>query len=316
MYNTSVKVGTHGQCPDVGIAYRSFNRITHAHVLVFPTIRTTLPPGVPLRRFYPYEGPFCYESRSHPCSRSRFKPNSVAITLSSALRRQPGLKITCCGSELSDCLQALRSAPADILLLGDGPSDHDCLIETLRNLHASHSRLGLILLLDSYDRNLVVNAMRSGVRGLFCRATQPFRALCRCIAVVYQGQFWANTEQMGYVIEALTSSPPTRVVNAKGEGLLSPREEQVVNLVAEGIGNRQVAQQLGIKENTVKKSLLRIYDKLGVSNRVELVLYALTHRGAETSAPKRPPLSVLAEDCVESIQVRAGGITLPVHSDN
>jgi hypothetical protein len=49
--------------------------------------------------------------------------------LSSALRRQPGLKITCCGSELSDCLQALRSAPADILLLGDGPSDHDCLIK-------------------------------------------------------------------------------------------------------------------------------------------------------------------------------------------
>lgn len=67
----------------------------------------------------------------------------------------------------------------------------------------------------------------------------------------------------------------------KGEGLLTPREEQVVNLVAEGIGNREIAQQLGIRESTVKKSLLRIYDKLGVSNRVELVLYALTHRGAE-----------------------------------
>jgi DNA-binding NarL/FixJ family response regulator len=141
--------------------------------------------------------------------------------LSSALRRQPGLKVTCCRSELSDCLQALRSAPADILLLGDGPADHDRLIETLRNLHANHPRLGLILLLDSYDRNLVVNAMRSGVRGLFCRATQPFRALCRCIAVVYQGQFWANTEQMGYVIEALTSSPSMRIINAKGDGLLS-----------------------------------------------------------------------------------------------
>jgi len=76
--------------------------------------------------------------------------------------------------------------------------------------------------------------------------------------------------------------------------MLTPREEQIVNLVAEGICNREIAQQLGIKENTVKKSLLRTYDKLGVSNRVELVLYALTHRGAEKSAPnpaKRPPLS-------------------------
>jgi DNA-binding NarL/FixJ family response regulator len=239
--------------------------------------------------------------------------------LSSALRRQPGLKVICCGSDLSDCLQALRSAPADILLLGDGPVDHDHLIETLRNLHANHPRLGLILLLDRYDRNLVVNAMRSGVRGLFCRASQPFRALCRCIAAVHQGQYWANAEQMGYVIDALTSSPPTRVINAKGEGLLSPREEQVVNLVAEGIGNREVAQQLGIKENTVKKSLLRVYDKLGVSNRVELVLYALTHRGAETNSPhvpKRPSLSTLAEDCLESMQICVGGVRLPVHSDN
>ena len=76
--------------------------------------------------------------------------------------------------------------------------------------------------------------------------------------------------------------------------MLTPREEQIVNLVAEGIGNRDIGEQLGIKENTVKKSLLRTYDKLGVSNRVELVLYALTHRASETSAPpspKRAPLS-------------------------
>jgi DNA-binding CsgD family transcriptional regulator len=109
------------------------------------------------------------------------------------------------------------------------------------------------------------------------------------------------------------------VINAKGEGLLSPREEQVVNLVAEGIGNREVALQLGIKENTVKKSLLRIYDRLGVSNRVELVLYALTHRGAQTSAPraKRPPLSShVAMDSGDRIQVSVGGLGLRVHSDN
>jgi len=107
--------------------------------------------------------------------------------------------------------------------------------------------------------------------------------------VVYQGHFWANTEQMGYVIAALTSAPMSRVIGAKGEGLLTPREEQVVNLVAEGIGNREIAQQLGIKENTVKKSLLRVYDKLGVSNRVELVLYALSHRGTDVSILETEP---------------------------
>ena len=227
--------------------------------------------------------------------------------LSSALRRQPGLKVTSCRAELSDCLQSLASSPTDIVLIGDGPTEHDHLIQTLRTLHSNHPNVGLILLMDSYDRQLVVNAMRAGARGLFCRACQPFRALCRCISVVHQGQFWANTEQMGYVIDALTSTPPARVVAANGEGLLTPREEQVVNLVAEGIGNREIAHQLGIKENTVKKSLLRIYDKLGVSNRVELVLYALTHRGSghtELAPPaKRKSTGTLQVQCLDPDQV-------------
>lgn len=225
--------------------------------------------------------------------------------MSSALRRQRNTKVTCCRGELSDCLHALRSAPADIVLLGDGPSDQHQLIDSLRALHASYPNIGIILLLDGSDRNLVVDAMRAGARGLFCRACQPFRALCRCISVVHQGQFWANTAQMGYVIEALNSAPAARVINARGEGLLTLREEQVAGLVAEGTGNREVGQQLGIKESTVKKSLQRIYDKLGVSNRVELVLYALTHRGAEkkpSTIATRSPAVQLALDCVEPSQ--------------
>jgi DNA-binding NarL/FixJ family response regulator len=216
--------------------------------------------------------------------------------LSSALRRQTGMKVTSCRGELSDCVQVLRSASIDVMLLRGGTPDHNQ-IDTLRSLHASHPHMKLILLLDSYDRNLVVNAVRAGVRGLFCHACQPFRALCRCISVVYQGQFWANTEQIGYMIEALSSVQQARIINAKREALLTPREEQVVSLVAEGIGNREVAQRLGIKENTVKKALLRIYDKLGVSNRVELVLYALTHCGVDEA----PPLSASTPPAAEGL---------------
>jgi DNA-binding CsgD family transcriptional regulator len=64
----------------------------------------------------------------------------------------------------------------------------------------------------------------------------------------------------------------------QGRSVLTLREDQVVSLLAEGISNREIAEQFSITENTVEKSLLRIYDKLGVSNRVELVLSALTHR--------------------------------------
>jgi DNA-binding NarL/FixJ family response regulator len=205
--------------------------------------------------------------------------------LSAALRRQRGFKVTCCRAELSECLEALELAPADVLLIGDGLPNHGQQYEVLRAMHSACPRLGIILLLDSYDRNLVVNAMRSGARGLFCQAEQPFKALCRCIQRVHRGQIWANTEQLHYVLDALTLSPAMHVTNSRGEGLLTPREEQVVGLVAEGAGNRDIAERLNIKENTVKKCLLRIYDKLGVSNRVELVLYALTHHGIRPDDP-------------------------------
>jgi len=67
------------------------------------------------------------------------------------------------------------------------------------------------------------------------------------------------------------------VVSANGEKLLTSREEQVVALVADGLSNRDVATELGLSEHTMKKYLFRIFEKLGISSRVELVLYALHH---------------------------------------
>ena len=105
----------------------------------------------------------------------------------------------------------------------------------------------------------------------------PFRLLCKCITVVSQGQIWINSRQTHYVLEALSEMSTLRVVNGHGRLLLTPREEQVVALVADGLSNRQAAAELGISEHSVKKYLLRIFDKLGISTRVELVLYAVSH---------------------------------------
>jgi DNA-binding NarL/FixJ family response regulator len=83
-------------------------------------------------------------------------------------------------------------------------------------------------------------------------------------------------------MDALSTNPSVRIINSRGQMVLTPREEQTVNLVTEGLSNRAIARELNLKENTVKKSLLRVYDKVGVSNRVELVLYALSHSQART----------------------------------
>jgi DNA-binding NarL/FixJ family response regulator len=89
----------------------------------------------------------------------------------------------------------------------------------------------------------------------------------------------------GGTSDALSMNRSVRLINSCGEVVLTPREEQTVNLVTEGLNNREIATELNVKENTVKKSLLRIYDKIGVSNRVELVLYALSHSQQRSSEP-------------------------------
>ena len=214
--------------------------------------------------------------------------------LCGALRRQGAFRVANCPAELSQCLSVLESDPADVLLLADGVTDdRERLYELLRGVHSAHPNAAIVLLLDNYDRELVVNSLRAGARGLFCLASMPFKSLCRCITSVHQGQYWTNTEQMRYVIDALSVGPSVRLINSRGQVVLTPREEQTVNLVTEGLNNREIARELKLKENTVKKSLLRIYDKLGVSNRVELVLYALSHwqeRAPEVPVQEEQPV--------------------------
>ena len=197
--------------------------------------------------------------------------------LCGALRRQGTFKVASVPAQLSKCLSVLEDDAPDVVLLAGRTGDHrQQLYELVRGIHAASPNIAMVLLLDNYDRELVVNSLRAGARGLFCLASMPFRYLCRCIISVHHGQYCTNTEQIRYLIDAISIGPAVRLINSSGQVVLTPREEQTVSLVTDGLSNREIGQELNLKENTVKKSLLRIYDKLGVSNRVELVLYALS----------------------------------------
>jgi DNA-binding NarL/FixJ family response regulator len=102
--------------------------------------------------------------------------------------------------------------------------------------------------------------------------------LCKCLLRVADGQIWANTEQLNYSMELISEVPSFGVLNSNGNNLLTPREEQVDALVAEGMGNRNIARKLNLSEHTIKKYLFRIFEKLGISSGVELVLYAVNNR--------------------------------------
>lgn len=132
----------------------------------------------------------------------------------------------------------------------------------------------IIMLLDASEPAVVVESFCSGADGVFSRE-QMSSALSKCIRCVLAGQFWANTQEIRYLVGALRSSPTSQITHAKSADVLTKREREVVTLVANGLTNRDVAERLGLSEHTVKNYLLAIFEKLGVSTRVELALYTL-----------------------------------------
>jgi DNA-binding NarL/FixJ family response regulator len=129
------------------------------------------------------------------------------------------------------------------------------------------------------SRGLVIEAFWSGADGVFCR-NSPFDLLCKSLDAISQGEIWANAVELRYVLEEFMKGPKPLKVEPSVERRMTKRERDVVRLAVEGLSNRGIARELGLTEHTVKNYLFRIFDKLGVSNRVELVLSCLRQEQA------------------------------------
>ena len=206
-------------------------------------------------------------------------PHAIARELlMAALNRVEHFQVVDCVSTAHDALKAVQSANPDVALisatLGDGPLSG---FAALREIHECSPAVKVVLLYYTSESNLVVDAFRAGARGVFCMSQSCFKALCRCVEQVQAGQIWADSTELSEVMEAFSQLAPMRVVNAEGMQLLTKREEDVVRLLAEGMQNRDIAKELKLSEHTIKNYLFHIFDKLGVSSRVELVLYAVSN---------------------------------------
>lgn len=172
----------------------------------------------------------------------------------------------------------LAAHPADVALISeeleDGP---EAGIKVLRKTRDSR-RTSAVMLLQSSKPERAVNAFRDGARGVFYRS-HSLKSLSKCIKTVHQGQIWASNEDIEYLIKTLARLKPVQLNNAEGTPLLTRREEDVVRLVTEGLRNREIAQVLKVKEHSIRNYVYRIFEKLGVSSRVELILYVFSRRG-------------------------------------
>jgi len=193
--------------------------------------------------------------------------------------RQP-IKVVGAAMESVEILKGLAENPSDVAIISADLKDRpNTGLSVVREARVSYPHTRIIVLVDSPERALVVEGFRAGADGVFSR-DESFEMLCKCIRSVYGGQIWARSDQLRFVTEALAKGDPQPIKGANGTRLLTKREEELVQLVAEGLTNRDIARQLNLTEHTVRNYLFRIFNKLGTSNRLELALYVIKQRGA------------------------------------
>jgi len=194
--------------------------------------------------------------------------------LADALKRDPNLEVV--GAHSTDLIATATLHHVDVAVVSSH-LDEDPLrgFEVLRKLRAALPKIRTIVLLDSSRREIILEAFQAGAKGVFSRH-ESLETLCQCVRQVHAGQIWANSQQMSFAVEALAAAPTVRAVDAKGLSLLSKRELEVVRSLAEGLTNREIAERLGLSQHTIKNYLFRVFDKLGVSSRMELLCLTLS----------------------------------------
>jgi len=181
------------------------------------------------------------------------------------------------GREVLDRIQELEP---DIVLLDLRMPNLDGLA-ALQVLQQSNNKTKVIVLTASEDKNEFVQAMKLGCSGIVLKQTAP-ELIVKSIRKVYGGEIWLDSHTTAAVMRQFAVGPESGAPNASGKtrerSPLSQREREIVQLVAQGFKNKEMAEKMFISEQTVKNHLHNIFDKLGVSDRLELALYAI-HKG-------------------------------------
>ena len=178
----------------------------------------------------------------------------------------------------ADLLERMADGKAQLVVIAnDLNQDTTTGIDLARTALRLHPTVPIVILLNQSTHELVINAFRSGACGVFSRQ-QPVAEFLDCIDHVRKGCIWAGKHETRLLLSALGSIPSSNMHVVSDSSSLSMRELQVVKCAARGKTNKVIACELGLSEHTVKNYLFRASEKLGASNRVELLFY-LTQQG-------------------------------------
>jgi len=182
-----------------------------------------------------------------------------------------------------EAVTVTRQLEPDLLLLDFLMPGAPCL-EVLRTLTATPLSTRTLLLTANIEPDEIVKALQLGARGVVMKDAAS-ELLMKAIRVVMEGQYWIGRESVAGLVETFRSHMCESVDRRLG---LTPRELEIVTTVTAGFTNKEIAQRFSLSEETVKHHLTRIFSKLGVSNRLELALFAISQHLVEPLSETRP----------------------------
>jgi DNA-binding NarL/FixJ family response regulator len=185
------------------------------------------------------------------------------------------LEVVAQTENLQQTLGAVSSTPADVILFEAGlsPNPPDSISEVIRRAQPGSK---VIVVGQRTGEEETVDYLRRGVRGILTRSISP-DLLVRCVRKVAAGETWLDNQGVNWVIEAYRTQSE-HGVSPKQQLRLSEKEMMIIGGVTQGLKNKDIALEVGTTEQVVKNYLRKIYDKLGVSDRLELALYSMHRR--------------------------------------
>lgn len=196
------------------------------------------------------------------------------------LSSEPGFDVIGEAANGVEALQVVEQLKPDVLLL-DLAMPKMPGLETLRELAAQKSPTSVILLTAAVEKRQIVEALQVGAKGVVLKdaATQ---LLLKAIRTVYGGQFWVGREPVDDMVRYLREQPTQQTsTRAKSYGL-TRRETEILSAIVSGLSNKEIANRFSLSEDTVKHHLTNIFDKVGVSSRLELALFAINNHLIES----------------------------------
>ncbi len=192
------------------------------------------------------------------------------------LSANAGFEVVGEAADADQTIKLAKQLKPDILLLDLAMPGRNGM-DALRELYAISSPVRTFLLTAAIEPVEVVEALQLGARGILLKDTAP-PLLFKSILSVMEGQYWLGHESVSNLVEGLRQLLPQEGPAAQKKTFgLTPRELEIVSMIVAGYTNADLARRFAIKEHTVKSHLTNIFDKVGVSTRVELALFALKH---------------------------------------